>query len=133
MGSSPTYDQWSCSPVIKFLYSTIEPKRQHLCHVVKDNMESLLSAMILFYHNKKKLSSWVIEYYKSIYLAKPLSMAKLMVQIEIFINRDWLFFLCLSGWRTFVQKPVSGFASLKPVIISLYIACYRFTYAEKMC
>ena len=31
LGSSPTYDQWSFSPVIRFPHSTIKTQRQHLC------------------------------------------------------------------------------------------------------
>ena len=47
LSSSPTYDQWSFSPVIRFLLSPIEPKYQHLWW----NIKNMLSVMI-FPHPK---------------------------------------------------------------------------------
>ena len=48
--SSPTYDQWSFSPIKRFLHSLnrILTPTSVLWH----NMENMLSVMILNYHNK---------------------------------------------------------------------------------
>ena len=40
---TPFHYQWSFSPAIRFLYSTIEPQRQHLCHVPQKSQRHMWS------------------------------------------------------------------------------------------
>ena len=52
--TSPTYDQWSFSPVIRFLHSLQLNPNANTC-AMWYNMKIMLSVMIMNYHNKQNI------------------------------------------------------------------------------
>ena len=57
LGSSPTYEQWSFSSVVRFLHSTIESQRQHLCNAPQLSSPRLSGVACKTTKKKKKCAA----------------------------------------------------------------------------
>ena len=61
LGSNPTFDQWSFSPVTRFLPLTIKPQCQYLCHVPQLTSSMLSGVHVKQTTTKKNVTKMSIE------------------------------------------------------------------------